>query len=70
LQKDAFCGYADSIKEYSMKVSETFIPTLREVPGDAVIVSHRLMLRAAMIRRLANGLFAYLPLGLRSFRKV
>ncbi|MDR2246694.1 MAG: proline--tRNA ligase [Treponema sp.] len=53
-----------------MKVSETFIPTLREVPGDAVIVSHRLMLRAGMIRRLANGLFAYLPLGLRSFRKV
>jgi prolyl-tRNA synthetase len=53
-----------------MKVSKTFIPTLREVPGDAVIVSHRLMLRAAMLRRLANGLFAYLPLGLRSFRKV
>ncbi|WP_010254536.1 proline--tRNA ligase [Treponema primitia] len=53
-----------------MKVSETFIPTLREVPGDAIIVSHRLMLRAAMIRKLSNGLFAYLPLGLRSFRKV
>ncbi|GHV27839.1 proline--tRNA ligase [Spirochaetia bacterium] len=53
-----------------MKVSETFIPTLREVPGDAVIVSHRLMLRAALIRKLSNGLFAYLPLGLRSFRKV
>ena len=53
-----------------MKVSETFIPTLREVPGDAVIASHRLMLRAAMIRRLANGLFAWLPLGLRSFRKL
>ena len=53
-----------------MKVSETFIPTLREAPGDAAIASHRLMLRAAMIRRLSNGLFAYLPLGLRSFRKV
>ncbi|GHU60883.1 proline--tRNA ligase [Spirochaetia bacterium] len=53
-----------------MKVSETFIPTLREVPGEAVIVSHRLMLRAALIRKLSNGLFAYLPLGLRSFRKV
>jgi prolyl-tRNA synthetase len=53
-----------------MNVSRTFIPTLREVPGDAVIASHRLMLRAAMLRRLANGLFAYLPLGLRSFRKV
>ena len=47
-----------------------FIPTLREVPADAVIVSHRLMFRAGMIRKLANGLFAYLPLGLRAFRKV
>ncbi|GHV62500.1 proline--tRNA ligase [Spirochaetia bacterium] len=53
-----------------MKVSANFIPTLREVPADAVIVSHRLMFRAGMIRKLANGLFAYLPLGLRSFRKV
>ncbi|GHT92613.1 proline--tRNA ligase [Spirochaetia bacterium] len=53
-----------------MKVSANFIPTLREVPADAVIVSHRLMFRSGMIRKLANGLFAYLPLGLRSFRKV
>ncbi|MDR0759989.1 MAG: proline--tRNA ligase [Treponema sp.] len=53
-----------------MKFSRTFIPTLREVPADAVIASHRLMFRAGMIRKLANGLFAYLPLGLRSFRKV
>jgi prolyl-tRNA synthetase len=53
-----------------MKFSRTFIPTLREVPGDAVIASHRLMFRAGMIRKLSNGLFAYLPLGLRCFRKV
>jgi prolyl-tRNA synthetase len=53
-----------------MKISQTLIPTLREVPADAVIASHRLMMRAAMLRKLANGLFAYLPLGLRSFRKV
>jgi prolyl-tRNA synthetase len=53
-----------------MKISQFFIPTLREVPADAVIVSHRLMLRSGMMRKLANGLFAYLPLGLRSFRKV
>ncbi|OHE62676.1 MAG: proline--tRNA ligase, partial [Treponema sp. GWA1_62_8] len=53
-----------------MKLSRTFLPTLREVPADAVIVSHRLMMRSAMLRKLANGLFAYLPLGLRSFRKV
>ncbi|MDR2783907.1 MAG: proline--tRNA ligase [Treponema sp.] len=53
-----------------MKFSETFIPTLREAPADAVIASHRLMFRAGMTRKLANGLFTYLPLGLRSFRKV
>ena len=53
-----------------MKYSQTFIPTLREVPGDAIIASHRLMFRAGMIRKLSNGLFAYLPLGLRCFRKV
>jgi prolyl-tRNA synthetase len=47
-----------------------FMPTLREVPAEAVVVSHRLLLRAGMIRKLANGLFTYLPLGLRSFRKV
>jgi len=53
-----------------MNYSSTFIPTLREVPADAVIASHRLMFRAGLLRKLANGLFAYLPLGLRSFRKV
>ena len=53
-----------------MKMHELFMPTLREVPAEAVAASHRLMLRAALIRKLSNGLFAYLPLGLRSFRKV
>jgi prolyl-tRNA synthetase len=53
-----------------MKYSSAFIPTLREVPADAVIASHRLMFRAGLLRKLANGLFTYLPLGLRSFRKV
>ena len=54
----------------TMNYSNAFIPTLREVPADAVIASHRLMFRAGLLRKLANGLFAYLPLGLRSFRKV
>ena len=58
------------VKYNFMKVSKTFIPTLREDPGDAVIVSHRLMFRSGLVRKLSNGLFAYLPLGLRSFRKV
>jgi len=53
-----------------MNYSSAFIPTLREVPADAVIASHRLMFRAGLLRKLANGLFTYLPLGLRSFRKV
>jgi len=53
-----------------MKFSQSFIPTLREVPADAVIVSHRLMFRSGLLRKLSNGLFAYLPLGLRTFRKV
>lgn len=53
-----------------MKMSKMFMPTLREVPAEAIVVSHRLLLRAGMIRKLGNGLFTYLPLGLRSFRKV
>ncbi|GHU25445.1 proline--tRNA ligase [Spirochaetia bacterium] len=53
-----------------MNFSRMFIPTLREVPADAMISSHQLMFRAGLIRKLANGLFVYLPLGLRSFRKV
>jgi prolyl-tRNA synthetase len=53
-----------------MNYSSSFIPTLREVPADAIIASHRLMFRAGLLRKLSNGLFAYLPLGLRSFHKV
>ncbi len=53
-----------------MKTSQTMLATLREVPSEAVIASHQLMLRAGLLRKLGNGLFAYLPLGLRSFRKV
>ena len=53
-----------------MKSSKYFIATLKEVPGDAEIVSHRLMLRASMIRRLAAGVYTWLPLGLRVVRKV
>ncbi|MDR1786442.1 MAG: proline--tRNA ligase, partial [Spirochaetaceae bacterium] len=53
-----------------MKTSETMLATLREAPAEAAIASHRLMLRAGLMRKLGNGLFAYLPMGLRSFRKV
>jgi prolyl-tRNA synthetase len=53
-----------------MRSSQNPISTLKEVPADAEIVSHQLMLRAGMIRRLAAGLYVWLPLGLRTLRKV
>ncbi len=53
-----------------MRVSQFFISTLREAPADAEIVSHKLMLRAGIIRRLAGGIYTWMPLGLRIVRKV
>ncbi|WP_206951100.1 proline--tRNA ligase [Trinickia acidisoli] len=53
-----------------MKASRFFIGTLKEAPADAEVVSHKLMLRAGMIRRAAGGIYSYLPVGLRSIRKV
>src|SRR5881392_3881746 len=53
-----------------MKTSRFFVATQKEVPAEAEIVSHRLMLRASMIRRLSAGIYTWLPLGLRVMRKV
>lgn len=53
-----------------MRYKDFFIPTLKEDPADAEVVSQRLMIRAGMIRKLAAGIYNYLPLGLRSIRKV
>jgi prolyl-tRNA synthetase len=53
-----------------MKLSKYFFPTLKEVPSDAVVISHILMLRAGMIRKLAAGIYNYLPLALRSINKI
>jgi prolyl-tRNA synthetase len=53
-----------------MRVSQFFMSTLREAPADAEIVSHKLMLRAGIIRRLAGGIYTWMPLGLRIVRKV
>ena len=53
-----------------MRFSEFPLTTLKEVPAEAEIVSHQLMLRAGLIRRLASGLFTWMPLGLRVLRKV
>ena len=53
-----------------MKASRFFVATLKEAPADAEIVSHRLMLRAGLIKRLSAGIYSYMPMGLRVIRKV
>lgn len=53
-----------------MRFSHSYIPTLKENPADAEVISHKLMLRAGMIRRLTSGLYVYLPLGLRMMKKI
>ena len=53
-----------------MRTSQLLLPTLREDPGEAEIISHRLMLRSGLIRKVAAGIYTYLPMGLRVIRKV
>ena len=53
-----------------MRLSQLPLTTLKEVPADAEIISHQLMLRAGLIRRLSSGLFTWMPLGLRALRKI
>jgi len=53
-----------------MKASRFHLSTQKEAPADAEIVSHRLMTRAGMIRKVAGGIYTYMPLGLRSIRKI
>src|SRR3972149_5008703 len=53
-----------------MRWSKVFIPTLRDDPADAEAVSHKLMLRAGLVRQLAAGIYSKLPLGLRAARQV
>jgi prolyl-tRNA synthetase len=53
-----------------MRMTKLLIPTLKEDPSDAEVVSHRLMVRAGMIRKLTTGIYSYLPLGYRSLRKM
>lgn len=53
-----------------MRLSKAFIPTLKEVPADAVIASHKLMIRSGMIRPLTAGVYSFLPLGYRVIKKV
>ena len=53
-----------------MHFSKLFLPTLKESPADAEVISHKLMVRAGMIRQVASGIYSILPLGLRVLRKV
>ena len=53
-----------------MKMSNMLMPTLREVSGDVEIESHRLMLKAGLIRKMASGVYNYLPLGLKALRQI
>src|SRR6266446_10520869 len=54
----------------AMRTSRYFLATLKEAPADAELVSHKLMVRAGLIRRLAGGIYTWMPLGLRVVRKV
>src|SRR5881628_2533880 len=53
-----------------MRWSQTLIPTLKETPAEAEILSHKLLLRAGLIRKLTGGLYTFMPLGLRALRKI
>lgn len=57
-------------EEHTMRTSQYLIATVKETPADAEIISHQLMLRAGLIRKLASGLYTWLPVGLRVLRKV
>ena len=52
-----------------MRWSQWYIPTLKEAPGDAEVISHKLLIRAGMIRKLTSGIYTWLPLGLRTLNK-
>ncbi len=53
-----------------MRVSQFFISTLKEAPSEAEVVSHKLMLRSGLIKRLTSGVYTWMPLGLRVLRRV
>ena len=53
-----------------MKATRMIIPTLKEAPSEAIIPSHILMLRAGLIKKLVSGVYNFLPLGMRSLRKI
>lgn len=63
-------GSAARTPSHPMKASQFFISTLKEAPADAEVASHRLMMRAGLIKKLGAGIYTYMPMGLRVIRKV
>ena len=53
-----------------MRLSKLFMPTLKEAPNDAIIASNKLMIRAGLARKISNGLYSYLPLGVKVLNKI
>src|ERR1700753_3265467 len=64
------CTAANQSKPVPMRLSRYFLPVLKETPSEAQIVSHRLMLRAGMLRQEAAGIYAWLPLGFQVLKKI
>ena len=64
------CSLLIRVEEVDMRYSQYLLPTMKEIPSEAEVPSHQLMLRAGMIRKLAAGIYSYLPFGLRAIRKV
>jgi prolyl-tRNA synthetase len=61
---------AVSLTDFMKLWSQFFIPTLKESPSDAEIASHKLIVRAGLVRKLTGGLYTYMPLGLRAMQKI
>jgi len=57
-------------RSHAVRISNLVLPSLKEIPAEAVIASHQLMLRAGLIRKMTSGIYSYLPLGLKALRKV
>src|SRR3712207_3680627 len=68
-QLTSYNGQRTTDQGHQMRCTQTLIPTQKETPADAVIVSHQLMIRAGLIRQLTAGAYDFLPLGLRSLYK-
>ena len=61
---------ATAVHGFAMRLTAYFMPTMKETPAEAQIVSHRLMLRAGMIRQASAGIYSWLPLGFRVLKKI